>query len=115
METKALSFVIPTYRLREVSETVEAYDQHFWRNGHTVPIIVFDDSTPANQEKYFSALERTSTHNELYYVGPPQKEQFLAYMNARLRDTRLEGILKTLFQPSYGGNRNCTLMYTLAS
>jgi len=113
MDTETLSFVIPTYRLREVSETVEAYDQHFWRNGHSVPIIIFDDSTPANREKYFSLLERTCTHNELYYVGPSQKEQFLVYLSERLRDVRLEGILKNLFQPSYGGNRNCTLMYTL--
>ena len=38
----------PTYRLRDVGETVEQYDEHFWRN---------DDSNPANQEKYFPRLE----------------------------------------------------------
>jgi hypothetical protein len=27
-----------------VGETVEHYDEHFWRNGHFVRIIVFDDS-----------------------------------------------------------------------
>jgi hypothetical protein len=107
------TFVIPTYRLRDVGETVELYDEHFWRNGHSVPIIVFDDSSPANQEKYFSLLEQTRTHNELYYVGPREKEAFLAYLNDRLRDTRLEGLVRNLFRPSYGGNRNCTLMYTL--
>jgi hypothetical protein len=58
-------------------------------------------------------LEQTKTHNELYYVGPREKEQFLAYLNGRLRDKRLEGLVKNLFRPSYGGNRNCTLMYTL--
>ena len=58
-------------------------------------------------------LEQTRTHNELYYVGPREKEQFLAYLNGRLRDARLEGIVKNLFRPSYGGNRNCALMYTL--
>ena len=78
METPTLSFVIPTYRLRSVNETVECYDQHFWRNGHSVRIVVFDDSIPANQGKYFPLLERTRTHNELYYVGPREKEQFLA-------------------------------------
>jgi len=108
-----LTFVIPTYRLRDVGETVEQYDQHFWKNGHSVPIVVFDDSSPANQEKYFPLLEQTHTHNELYYVGPREKEQFLAYLNARLRDARLEGLVRNLFRPSYGGNRNCTLMYTL--
>ena len=56
METPALSFVIPTYRLRDVNETVESYDQHFWKNGHSVRIVVFDDSIPANHEKYFPPL-----------------------------------------------------------
>ena len=115
MQQKELSFVIPTYRLREVGETVEQYDAHFWRNGRSVPITVFDDSSPANQEKYYGLLEQTQTHNELYYVGPREKEQFLAYVNSRLRDKRLEGLVKNLFRPSYGGNRNFTLMYTLGS
>lgn len=115
MDAHALSFVIPTCRLRDVSETIEAYDQHFWRNGHSVPIIVFDDSSPANQEKYFPLLEQTRTHNELYYVGPHEKEQFLAYIHGRLRDARLDGLVKNLFRPSYGGNRNCALMYTLGA
>jgi hypothetical protein len=35
---KELFFVIPTYRLRDVSETVQQYDEHFWRNGHAVGI-----------------------------------------------------------------------------
>src|SRR5580704_9591918 len=108
-----LSFVIPTNRLRDVGETVEQYDDHFWRNGHSPQITVFDDSTPANQEKYFPLLEKTTTHQDLYYVGPREKEQFLAYLNGRLRDKRLESLVKSLFRPSYGGNRNYTLMYTL--
>jgi hypothetical protein len=113
MQGQELFFVIPTYRLREVGATVEEYDEHFWRNGHAVPIIVFDDSSPANQEKYYPLLEQTRTHNELYYVGPREKEQFLAYLNGRFHDKRLEGLVKNLFRPSYGGNRNYTLMYTL--
>ena len=108
-----LSFVIPTHRLRDVGETVEQYDEHFWRNGHSPQIIVFDDSTPANQEEYFPLLEKTKTHQDLYYVGPREKEQFLAYLNSRLRDKRLDSLIKSLFRPSYGGNRNYTLMYTL--
>ena len=113
MHEKDLSFVIPTYRLREMGETVEQYDDNFWRNGHSVPIVVFDDSSPANQEKYYSLLERTATHNELYYVGPREKDQFIGYLNQRLPDKRLQGLVKSLFKPSYGGNRNYTLMYTL--
>jgi hypothetical protein len=113
MQDPDLFFVIPTYRLREVGETVERYDEHFWRNGHSVQMIVFDDSSPANQEKYYPLLEQTSTYNSLCYVGPREKEQFLAYLNGRLRDKRLEGLVRNLFRPSYGGNRNYTLMYTL--
>ena len=113
MRANDLYFVIPTYRLRDVGETVEHYDEHFWRNGHTVRMIVFDDSSPVNQEKYYPLLEQTKTHNDLYYVGPREKEQFLAYLNGRLRDKRLEGLVKNLFRPSYGGNRNFTLMYTI--
>jgi hypothetical protein len=113
MSDNELLFVVPTYRLRDVGETIEDYDEHFWRNGHSVRMIVFDDSSPANQEKYFPLLEQTRTHNDLYYVGPREKEQFLAYLNGRLMDKRLESLVKNLFRPSYGGNRNFTLMYTL--
>ncbi len=113
MDQNELSFVIPTFRLRDVGATVEAYDEHFWRNGHSVPIIVFDDSSPANQEKYFPLLEQTRTHNDVLYVGPQEKEQFISYLNRRLKDKRLELLVKNLFRPSYGGNRNYTLMYTL--
>jgi hypothetical protein len=113
MEHQELTFVIPTYRLRDVGDTVEQYDQHFWRNGHSVRIMVFDDSSPANQEKYYPLLEQTRTRNPVFYVGPREKERFLAYLNERLHDVRLEGLVRNLFRPSYGGNRNCTLMYTL--
>jgi hypothetical protein len=113
--SRPLSFVIPTYRLREVSETVVQYDEHFWRNGHSVPIVVFDDSSAVNHDKYFSLLQRTPTHNELYYVGPKEKEQFIAYLNQRLPDKRLQGLIRSLFRPSYGGNRNYTLIYTLGT
>jgi hypothetical protein len=113
MNARDLYFVIPTYRLRDVGETVEAYDEHFWRNGHAPKIIVFDDSSPVAQEKYYPLLEQTQTHNEVYYVGPKEKEQFIAYLSERLRDKRLDGLVKNLFRPSYGGNRNFTLMYTL--
>ena len=108
-------FVIPTYRLRDVGETVEQYDEHFWRNGHSVRMIVFDDSTPATQEKYYPLLEQTRTHNEVFYVGPKEKEAFLGHLSHRLRDKRLEGLVRNLFRPSYGGNRNYTLMYTLGA
>jgi hypothetical protein len=108
-------FVIPTYRLRDVVETIEIYDEHFRSNGHSVKMIVFDDSSLANHEKYFSRLEQVKTTNELFYVGPHEKEQFLSFLNRKLRDRKLEALVRNLFRPSYGGNRNFTLMYTLGS
>lgn len=113
MNADDLYFVIPTYRLRDVGETVEQYDEHFRRNGHAPRMIVFDDSSPSAQEKYYPLLEQTRTHNDLYYVGPKEKDQFVAYLGQRLRDKRLDGLVKNLFRPSYGGNRNYTLMHTL--
>src|SRR5947207_7647373 len=100
MREDDLYFVIPTYRLREVGETVEHYDEHFWRNGHSVRMIVFDDSSRANQEKCYGLLEETRPHNELYYVGPQEKEDFLEYLHHRLHDKRLELLVKSLFRPS---------------
>src|SRR6202044_2572599 len=93
--------------------TIHDYDEHFWRNGHSPQMIVFDDSTPSNVEKYFTQLEQLKTRSDLFYVGPRQKEEFLGYLNSRLRNKRLEPLVKNLFRPSYGGNRNFTLMYTL--
>lgn len=113
MSADDLYFVIPTYRLRDVGETVEQYDEHFRRNGHAPKLIVCDDSSPAAQEKYYPLLEQTTTHSDLYYVGPREKEQFTGYLSRRLRDKRLDGLVKNLFRPSYVGNRNFTLMCTL--
>jgi len=106
-------FVIPTHRLRDVGATIHEYDDHFWRNGHSVQMIVFDDSTQANVDKYLPAFEQTKTRSELFYVGPREKEEFVAYVNSRLRNKRLEPLVKNIFRPSYGGNRNFSLMYSL--
>jgi len=113
VKTPELTIVIPTYRLRDVAETVDAYDEHFWRNGHDVRIVVFDDGTAANRENYYGLLEQNATYSPVYYVGPKEKEQFLAHVTSRLRDKKLGALVKSLFRPSYGGNRNYTLMYTL--
>ena len=113
MEPETTVFAIPTYRLRDVAEAIEAYDANFWRNGHAVKLMVFDDASVANHEKYYSLLEGTRTVNELFYVGPREKEEFLAILYRKLRDRKLESLVKNLFRPSYGGNRNCTLMWTL--
>jgi hypothetical protein len=113
MSDLPLTFAIPTYRLRDVPQTVQAYDENFSTNGHIVKLMVFDDSSPATQKKYYSLLEQTRTKNELYYVGPREKEAFIQLVNKRLNNTRLESLVRNLFRPSYGGNRNFTLIYTL--
>ena len=110
-----LVFVIPTYRLRDVRETVERYDEVFWNNGHSPRIVVFDDSTVASHGKYYRLLEATKTRSELFYVGPGEKEAFTAFLRKRLRDRKLESAVRNLFRPSYGGNRNFALIYTLGS
>lgn len=113
MRQKETVFVIPTHRLRDVAETIEKYDENFWANGHALRMIVFDDSSIANYEKYYPLLEQTKTVNDVFYVGPHEKEKFITFLNERLRDKKLESLVKNLFRPSYGGNRNFTLMYTL--
>lgn len=106
-------FTIPTYRLRDVPETIEAYDDNFHRNGHAAKIMVFDDSSLAGHQKYYALLEQTRTANELIYVGPREKEEFIGFLNRKLGDKKLESLVRNLFRPSYGGNRNFTLIYTL--
>lgn len=115
MNSNSSIFVIPTYRLRDVAQTIETYDEHFWSNGHSVKMMVFDDSSFANHEKYYPLLEQTKTVNDLYYVGPREKEQFIKFVCEKLRDRKLESLVRNLFRPSYGGNRNFTLMYTLGN
>lgn len=115
MNSAKTVFAVPTYRLRDVPETIEKYDEHFWSNGHSVKMIVFDDSSLANHEKYYGLLEQTKTVNDLYYVGPREKEEFLRFLNRKVRDKKLESLVRNLFHPSYGGNRNFTLMYTLGA
>ena len=115
MKPKETTFVIPTRRLKDVTETIEEYDHNFWTNGHALKLMVFDDSSVANHEKYYPLLEQTKTHNELYYVGPREKDQFIVFLNQRLRDKNIELLVRNLFQPSYGGNRNFALMYTLGN
>lgn len=113
MRDLPLTFAVPTYRLRDVGHMIQAYDSNFSDNGHTVKLMVFDDSSPATHQKYYPLLEQTRTHNELFYVGPKEKEAFIQLVNKRLNDRRLEPLVRNLFRPSYGGNRNFTLIYTL--
>jgi hypothetical protein len=96
-----------------VPETVERYDENVWRNGHEVALFVFDDSSLVNHDKCYAQLGKTRTANALYYVGPREKERFIQFLLHRLREPKLEALVRNLFRPSYGGNRNSTLMYSL--
>src|SRR5262249_26595248 len=113
MEEPDTIFTIPTYRLRDVPETIERYDENFWRNGHEVELFVFDDSSLANHEKYYFQLGKTQTANPLYYVGPREKERFIQILLKRLREPKLEALVRNLFRPSYGGKPNFTPTYLL--
>jgi hypothetical protein len=110
---ESMILAIPTYRLREVGETVVRYDENLRRNGHSLPIVVFDDSTASARDRYLPLLEQTRTANDLFYVGPGEKARFLEMILRRIDDRRLESIVKHLFRPSYGGNRNFSLVYSL--
>ena len=59
MEAETTIFAISTYRLRDVAEAIEAYDADLWRNGHAVRLMVFDDASVADHEKYFLARCRS--------------------------------------------------------
>ena len=74
-------------------------------------------TTPASRimTSYYSQLGRTRTANPLYYVGPREKERFIQILLQRLREPKLEALVRNLFRPSYGGNRNFTLMYSLGA
>src|SRR5262245_60531216 len=85
-----LVFVIPTYRLRDVRETVEKYDEVFWNSGHSPRIVVFDDSIIASHGKYYRLLEATRTRGELFYVGPAEKEAFTAFLRRRREPPQTE-------------------------
>lgn len=106
-------FAIPTCRLRDVGAAVEAYDQHFFLHGHALSMTVFDDSGPALRDRYFSRLSRIKTKNELYYVGYDEKAALKERLCEKLRDRKLSALVAGLFRPSYGGNRNFTLLYSL--
>lgn len=108
-----VSLVIPTIRLRDVKETAEAYAANFSRYGHKTPILIFDDSDAATSERYVDSLETISNRDAIYYIGHSEKTRFIKILQERscVDITLLRKILK----PSYGGNRNFTILYTLGN
>jgi K+-transporting ATPase ATPase C chain len=112
MPQPELVFVIPTYRLRDVCETVATYDENFWNNGHSPRILVFDDSSVANHEKYYPLLEKTRTWATSSRRPEGRRRSATC---SRGRATGSPAAVRNLFRPSYGGNRNFALIYTLAA
>lgn len=108
-------FAIPTCRLRDVGEAVEAYDQHFAHYGHSLRLVVFDDSNARLHDRFFPRLASIKTKNELSYVGPAEKAALKALLSDKLGNDALALLVGELFRPSYGGNRNFTLLYSLGS
>jgi hypothetical protein len=106
-------FAIPTCRLRDVGDTVDAYDKHFSEHGHSLRMVVFDDSGPLLHQRYLGRLAAHKTKNELFYVGPAEKAALREELELKLKDSSLAPLVNDLFRPSYGGNRNYTLLYSL--
>jgi len=104
---------IPTYRLQDAAKTAHAYRKHFRRFGHETPILVFDDSPVDIWKRDFPEFMQQAPTGTLY-VGPVEKEQYLERLIEGVGPSYESGIRK-LLRPSYGGNRNFTLLYTLGN
>jgi len=106
--------VIPTYRIIEAAGTVQRYAHNFERYGQDLPIIVFDDARGGpSRRKGLDSLTSVNYDGPLFYVGESEKANFLSELQRR---TGIDmNLLKGMFKPSYGGNRNFTLVYTLGS
>ncbi|MFA4953114.1 MAG: hypothetical protein WC584_02750 [Candidatus Pacearchaeota archaeon] len=109
-------FVIPTYRPQEIGETVARYSENFRSFGYSVPIIVFDDSRGEENRKRalksFTEAEIDYPGN-IWYVGEIEKKRFLSKLETKTKIP--PRLLQKIFRPSYGGNRNFTLAYTLGN
>ncbi len=107
---------IPTYRPEDIARTVRSYSSNFHRYGHDVPIIVFDDSDNSGSEVAVRNLNDAASQfrngQELFYVGPREKRQYLEMLVNKLGEGNRR-VVEQIFRPSYGGNRNFILVYTL--
>ena len=75
-------FAVRTHLPRDTVETVEISDEHFCGNGPLVRMMVFDDSSAANHQKYFSPLEQTMV-SDLSCVDLTEK--FIGFLNRDLQ------------------------------
>jgi len=111
-----LSLAIPTYRSGDIAQTVSRYADNFRRYGHDVPIAVFDDSKSGDARISEGSLRMVSKRfdgkQQIRYVGPHEKAEFVERLTDRLGSDN-NSTLKRIFRPSYGGNRNYVVAFTL--
>ncbi|MEM3113265.1 MAG: hypothetical protein QXI33_02465 [Candidatus Pacearchaeota archaeon] len=105
-------FVIPTYRLRAVKDTIRRYTDNFHSYGHEIPVFIFDDSSNIDNN-FYSLSEGLSFKGDIFYVGLNEKRKFLDSLHEKTSLDKL--LLHEIFKPSYGGNRNFTLVYSLGN
>lgn len=108
-----IQLTIPTYRIEHAGKTVAAYADNFARYGHEVPIVVFDDSGHERSRKSADGLAELENPGGIFYVGPEEKAAFLQELKKKLGHAVDHKVVDQTFKPSYGGNRNFTIVYTL--
>ncbi len=113
MGTDNFCLTIPTYRPERVIKTVLEYGAHFYKFGREVPIYIFDDSADnqaaANLSKRASRLQ-----SPLFVVGREEKKVFLEELASEMDCSDSERVLlERMLRPSFGGNRNHIVLYTL--
>ena len=111
-----ICLAIPTYRSRDIAKTVSVYAQNFAHFGHQVPIVVFDDSSTQDarvSEGSLRVVAKSFPGQRIFYVGPHEKRGAMDKLERRFSDAN--GVVSRLFRPSYGGNRNWVLAYTMGS
>jgi hypothetical protein len=112
-----LNLAIPTYRSGDIAQTVSRYAQNFSRYDHEVPILVFDDSDRKGARVSEGSLRVAAKRfpgQEVKYVGPHEKAKFLRKLVQKVGSEH-EDTIGRIFRPSYGGNRNFVLAYTLGN
>jgi hypothetical protein len=105
--------VIPTIRPSEVIGTVKAYSRNFRDYGHSVPIVVFDNSSAEPSSVIVDQLNTISNDYDqiLLYVGPSERRSLISILCAKF--TSYSTTINQLFGTNYGGSRNTILAYTV--
>lgn len=103
---------IPTYRINEAIETARRYVLSFNSFNHNIPIIIFNDRNGEPLKESFLSLEKLNYPAGIYYVGLSEKKQIINELQEKLGEKEL---IEEIFKPSYGGNRNFTIIYTYRS